>query len=287
MYNNIKLTISEKRKNDIKNNLLAKIIFSYKNLTKSEREILKKLNTDYMTVYYAIYNKINSEVEAQNNMAWIKRAYCFLNDELKSWKKLEHEWTEIHNKNLISIRKNLELSGDEILNEDQITKEEYEDLMYLQEQIDMCDKSIEHIKGLFISLNNKLIECCKYIENISFDNFCSLIGINRVTALKNLKDDFDYTKDDYFPYYYSLLWWGIEDAREEDGWKSNRNGMPYFYLCTEAFIFELDRNKEVKKKVDDYLIYDMGLGSSMVTLKTNQNGEQSIEKYYPPLKAVK
>ena len=84
-----------------------------------------------------------------------------------------------------------------------------------------------------------------------------------------------------------MLWWGIEDAREEDGCKSNRNGMPYFYLCTEAFIFELDRNKEAKKKVDDYLIYDMGLGSSMVTLKTNQNGEQSIEKYYPPLKAIK
>ncbi|MDT8716989.1 hypothetical protein IAI10_09995 [Clostridium sp. 19966] len=287
MYNNIKLIISEKTKNNIKNNLFAKIIFSYKNLTKSEREILKKLNPDYMTAYYAIYNKINSEVEAQNNIAWIKRAYCFLNDELKSWKKLKYEWTEIHNKNLISIRKNLELSGDEILNEDQITKEEYEDLMYLQEQIDMCDESIEHIKGLFISLNNKLIECCKYIDNISFDNFCSLIGINRVTALKNLKDDFDYTKDGYFPYYYSLLWWGIEDAREEDGWKSNKNGMPYFYLCTEAFIFELDRNKEAKKKVDDYLIYDMGLGSSMVTLKTNQNGEQSIEKYYPPLKAIK
>lgn len=287
MYNNIKLIISEKTKNNIKDNLLAKIIFSYKNLTKAEREILQELNPEYMAAYYTIYNKINSEVEAQNSIAWIKRVYCFLWHELKGWKKLEHEWTEIHNKNLISIRKNLELSGDEILNEDQITKEEYENLMYLQEQIDMCVKNIEHIKGLFISLNNKLIECCKYIENISFDNFCSLIGINRVTALKNLKDDFDYTKDDYFPYYYSLLWWGIEDAREEDGWKSNRNGMPYFYLCTEAFIFELDRNKEAKKKVDDYLIYDMGLGSSMVTLKTNQNGEQSIEKYYPPLKAIK
>ncbi|MCD2347410.1 hypothetical protein [Clostridium guangxiense] len=287
MYNNIKLTISEKTKNHIKNNLFAKIIFSYKNLTKAEREILQELNPEYMAAYYTIYNKINSEVEAQNSIAWIKRVYCFLWHELKGWKKLKREWTEIHNKNLITIRKDLELSGDEILNEDQITKEEYENLMYLQEQIDMCDKSIEHIKGLFISLNNKLIECCKYIENISFDNFCSLIGINRVTALKNIEDDSDYIKDGYFPYYYSLLWWGIEDAREEDSWKSNRNGMPYFYLCTEAFIFELDRNKEAKKKVDDYLIYDMGLGSSMVTLKTNQNGEQSIEKYYPPLKAIK
>ena len=287
MYNKLKISIPKANKESLKDNLYAKIIFTNKGLDKDSREVLSKVNPEYITAYYAIYNKINSEVEAQNNMAWIKRAYCFLNYELKAWKKLKYEWTEIHNKNLISIRKNLEILGDEILNEDQITKEEYEDLMYLQEQIDMCDKSIEHIKGLFISLNNKLIECCKYIENISFDNFCSLIGINRVTALKNIEDDSDYMKDGYFPYYYSLLWWGIEDAREEDGWKGNRNGMPYFYLCTEAFIFELDRNKEVKKKVDDYLIYDMGLGSSMVTLKTNQNGEQSIEKYYPPLKAIK
>ena len=159
MYNNIKLIISEKTKNNIKDNLLAKIILSYKNLTKAEREILQELNPEYMAAYYTIYNKINSEVEAQNSIAWIKRVYCFLWHELKGWKKLEHEWTEIHNKNLISIRKNLELSGDEILNEDQITKEEYENLMYLQEQIDMCVKNIEHIKGLFISLNNKLIEC--------------------------------------------------------------------------------------------------------------------------------
>lgn len=287
MYNKLKISISKVNKESLKDNLYAKIIFANKGLDKDSREVLSKVNPEYITAYYTIYNKINSEVDAQNNIAWIKRTYCFLWHELKGWKKLKREWTEIHNKNLITIRKDLELLGDEILNEDQITKEEYEDLMYLHEQINMCDKSIEHIKGLFISLNNKLIECCKYIENISFDNFCSLIGINRVTALKNLKDDFDYTKDGYFPYYYSLLWWGIEDAREEDDWKSNRNGMPYFYLCTEAFIFELDRNKEVKKKVDDYLIYDMGLGSSMVTLKTNQNGEQSIEKYYPPLKAIK
>jgi hypothetical protein len=104
---------------------------------------------------------------------------------------------------------------------------------------------------------------------------------------KNLKEDYDYTKDGSFTYYYSLLWWGIEDGREEEGWKSNRNGMPYFDICTKTFLFELDRNKEVKKKVDDYLIYEMGLGNAMYTVKTNENGEQSIEKYYPPLKAIK
>ncbi|UZW12588.1 hypothetical protein OSC52_12050 [Clostridium pasteurianum] len=287
MYNNLKSTIPEETKNNIKNKLLSTIIFKHKNLTKLEIKSLKQLNPEYITAYYTLYSKINTEVEARNNIAWIKRVYYFFKDELKFWRELKHEWTETYNKNLIRIRKELGLNGEEILNIDQISEEEYDNLMYLQERIDMSDINAGHIEDLFITLNNKLMECCKYIENISFNDFCSLIGINKITAFKNLKDDFDYTKNDHFPYYYSLLWWGIEDDREEEGWKSNRNGMPYFYLCTEAFLFELDKNKEAKKKVDDYLIYDMGLGSSMYTLDTNQNGEQTIKKYYPPLKAIK
>jgi hypothetical protein len=287
MYNKLKLSITEEIKGDIKNNLLSRIIFTHKKLNKEERENLQKLSSEYVSAYYAIYRKINNESQAKNNIVWIKRAYCFLWDELKDWKKLKREWTEIYNKNLIAIRKDLGLDGDEVLNIEQITKEEYDDLMYLKEHIDKCDKSKNNLEGLIIALNEKLIECCKYIENTSFEDFCSLVGINKVTADKNLKEDYDYTKDGNFPYYYSLLWWGIEDAREEEGWKSNRNGMPYFDICTKAFIFELDRNKKVKKNVDDYLIYEMGLGNAMYTVKTNENGEQSIEKCYPPLKVIK
>ncbi|MFL0194845.1 hypothetical protein ACJDU8_04545 [Clostridium sp. WILCCON 0269] len=287
MYNNLKSNITEEIKSNIGNKLLSKIIFTYKNLDKHEREVLQQLSPEYMTAYYAIYNKINTEAEAKNNIAWIKRTYYFLNDELKGWKELKHEWSEIYNKNLIDIRKKLGLSGNEILNAEQITNKEYDDLMYLKEKTDMCGKNVEYIEELFISLDDRLKECCKLIENISFNDFCSLIGINKVTASKNVKEDFDYCEDDYYPYYYSLLWWGIEDAREEDEWKSNRNGMPYFEICTESTMLQITKNKEAKKKVDDYMIYEMGLGNCMYTLKTNENGEKSMEKYYPPLKAIR
>jgi hypothetical protein len=164
--------------------LLSRIIFTYKKLNKEEREILQNLSPEYVSAYYAIYSKINNESQAKNNIVWIKRAYCFLWDELKGWKNLKREWTEIYNKNLIAIRKGLGLDGDEVLNINDITKEEYDDLMYLKEQIDKSDKNKNYVEGLIIGLNEKLIECCKYIENISFEDFCSLVGINKVTADK-------------------------------------------------------------------------------------------------------
>lgn len=63
----------------------------------------------------------------------------------------------------------------------------------LRERIDRGNKN--YVKGLIIVLNEKLIKYCKYIENIYFEHFCSLVGINKVIVDKNLKEDYDYTKD--------------------------------------------------------------------------------------------
>ena len=48
----------------------------------------------------------------------------------------------------------------------------------------------------------------------------------------------------------------------------------------------MDRNKEAKKKMDNYLMHDLGLAKHMLTIKEDENGNKTIEKYYPKLKAL-
>ena len=57
-------------------------------------------------------------------------------------------------------------------------------------------------------------------------------------------------------------------------------------LVQANFMILLSRNREMKEKVDDFILHEMGLIEHAVVVKEDEQGNKTIEKYYPPLKVL-
>ena len=149
--------------------------------------------------------------------------------------------------------------------------------------IDLAEKDLEASKDNIVDMNNKLEYICNYYDkiNLPLEEFASLCGVNYIDAKLNVRDE---EREEHR--HWTYLFNGIENAHEEEDWKSNRNGMPMFHFTIQNFMIVMERNKELKDKVDDYMMHRMGLSGSMMSLKTDEKGNQVLEKYYPPLKVL-
>ena len=262
-------------KQQFKEKLINKMVFIHKikdkniinNLMDSDFEEITLLHTQMLPLPKTLK-------EYHNQFIWIKRHCDYVTKSKAEYSRKLHKFKDDYSKFIKETgAKNIS----------DFTPEQYKFYELLLTLIDLAEKDLEVSKDNIIDLNNKLEYICDYYDkiNLPLSEFASLCGINYVNAKINTED---INMEDYK--HWSYLFHGIEDANEEDGWKSNRNGMPIFHLTTMNFIIMMERNKELKVKVDDYIHHTMGLAGSMMTLKTDEDGNQTMEKYYPPLKVL-
>lgn len=109
--------------------------------------------------------------------------------------------------------------------------------------------------------------------------------MNVETAKLNIRNEYDGEDIDHGHYKY--LFGGIENDRSDEGWKQNlSNHMPLFSLVQKNMVIFMNRNKELKQKMDDFIMHDMGLGQHMMVIKEDETGNKTLEKYYPSLRAI-
>lgn len=63
--------------------------------------------------------------------------------------------------------------------------------------------------------------------------------------------------------------------------------MPLFHLIHENIIMFMNQNKELKQKMDDFIMHDMGMAEHAMVMKEDYEGNKTLEKYYPPLRIMK
>ena len=147
---------------------------------------------------------------------------------------------------------------------------------------------ISILEDMILKYNGLLEDICDYYDehNLPLLDFCQLLNMNVDTAKLNIKYEYDGEKIDHRHYKY--LFGGIEDDRSEDGWKQNlSNNMPLFHLVQKNMVIFMNRNKELKQKVNDFMMHNMGMAEHMMTMKEDTDGNKTLEKYYPPLRIIK
>ncbi|KEH92847.1 hypothetical protein Z962_11370 [Clostridium botulinum C/D str. BKT12695] len=260
-------------KEKIINNLIFKNDVVKKMVTKDRSNLdylHKKSIKDLIELRALFDNEPSTLQEANATMVCIKRTIPYL---IKNYRQMKH-----------------------------IAKEWYKcyidaDRTGVIEDIEKCiENTNESIKYLELLQNNikqlywQVERLCEFYakQNITLEYFCSVIGVNVNLAKLNIQDHKEYIEK-HENYYLQLLNWGVEDAREEKEWKSNRNGMPFHDLCKEYVLVLMDSDKEIKEKIHnkfmDEFVYKGGLKT--YTVEENEDGEKEIKENYPELKIIK
>jgi len=238
-----------------KEKIIKRLIFRAK--IKNKNTIENLYNADFEDVLMLYVDSLplpKTLQECNNQLVWLKRCSKNL---INTYYEAKHELDK--------------------------TKVEYNKFIKKISNIDNLEYLIEQIEERIIRFDTRLAYICQFYdkEKLSLHDFCQLLGINYINAQQNIKDEL--VHDDK---YYNHIFKGIEDDREIEGWKSNRNGMPLFDLVQANFMILLSRNREMKEKVDDFILHEMGLIEHAVVVKEDEHGNKTIEKYYPPLKVL-
>ena len=262
-----------------KEKLVNKMVFTHKIKDKDTINNLISLDLNDITLLYTKFlPKPVTLKQCNSHFVWIKR-HC------KVVIKAERECSSLLHKLQESYKKFIKETG--VKNTNDFNQEQLEKYKYFIESIDYVEKDLKHYQDDIVYLNNKLEYICDYYDKIDLPllEFASLCGVNYIDAKLNTEkyDKEDRGRDHR---HWTYIFHGIENAHEEEGWKSNRNGMPLMDLAFQNFLIIMDRNKEIKDKVDNYMMHTMGLAGSMMTLKEDEEGNQTLEKYYPPLKVI-
>jgi hypothetical protein len=260
----------------LKDKLIKILIFRAK--IKKKNTIKNLYNADFEDVLMLYVDSLplpKTLQDCHNQFAWLKRCSRSLVNVYYEAKQ-ELDKTKIdYNKFIKKISKN-----DSIYMSDREKDIAFE---YIN-SIDNLEYLIEQIEERIIRFDTRLAYICQFYdrEKLSLHDFCQLLGINYINAQQNIKDELAH--DDK---YYNHIFKGIEDDGEIEGWKSNRNGMPLFDLVHANFMILLSKNKDMKEKVDDFIMHDLGLAEHMVKINIDDQGNEVVEKYYPPLKVLK
>jgi len=263
---------------EYKQKLMRKIIFTHKIKDKDIIKELKNASFEDTTLLHIQMRPLPRTLKQHNSQfIWIKRHCDYA---IRYKRECSNKLTNLKNEYSKFIKEN------KIKNTNDFTPEQYTKYRLLLELISLEEQNLETAKDSIIDLNGKLEYICDYYDriNLPLSEFASLCGINYVSAKLNIKDETDDTEDHK---YWNYLFNGIEDSREDTGWKSNRNGIPIFHLTTQNFMIMMERNKELKDKVDDYVMHTMGMAKGAMKFKTDDEGNQILEKYYHPLKVIK
>ena len=260
----------------LKDKIIKRLIFKTK--IKSKNTIENLYNADFEDVLMLYVDSLplpKTLQECHNQLVWLKRCSKSL---INTYYEAKHELDKTkveYNKFIKKISKN-----DSIYMSDREKDIAFE---YIN-SIDNLEYLIEEIEKRIMRFDTRLNYICEIYdeEKLSLHDFCQLLGINYINAQQNIKDEL--VHDDK---YYNHIFKGIEDAREIEGWKSNRNGMPLFDLTQANFMILLSKNKKMKEKVDDFLLHDLRLAQHMVKVNVDDEGNETTEKYYPPLKVLK
>lgn len=258
-----------------KEKIIKRLIFRAK--IKNKNTIENLYNADFEDVLMLYVDSLplpKTLQECHNQLVWLKRCSRIL---INVYHEARHELNETkigYNKFIKKISKN-----DSIYMSDREKDIAFE---YIN-SIDNLEYLIEQIEERIIRFDTRLAYICQFYdkEKLSLHDFCQLLGINYINAQQNIKDEL--VQDDT---YYNHIFKGIEDSREDESWKSNRNGMPLFDLVQANFMILLSRNREMKEKVDDFILHEMGLIEHAVIVKEDEQGNKTIEKYYPPLQVL-
>jgi hypothetical protein len=266
-------------RNIFKEKIIKSIIFRSKLANKSTIKFLNNGEFDDVVLYFidSMPEPITLK-DCNNQFSWIKKYSNYLLDKYHNSKSELGSITEKYKK---FIR---ESNATSTYDFSKIELELYES--YIRE-IDLLEKLVNLYQEMIMRYHSRIDMICKIYNDKKIDliYFSQLIGQNPILAKKNIQIYIDNTDKNTF---YDYLFWGIENDQSEEGWKSNKsNGMPLFHLIHTNFIILMDRNKEVKQKVRDFTMHEMGMADAMVTIKEDEDGNKTVEKYYPPLKILK
>jgi hypothetical protein len=213
--------------------------------------------------------------EYNNQFVWIKMVADHVlqveRDESKRLNKAKDNYKKFIRENKIKNLKDL-------------TDEQYKAYLSLVDLIDSSQNLLELYQKQIMAIDYRLEYICNYYDKIDLplDEFVGLCGLNMVNAKLSIRNE-DVEKEHK---HWTYLFNGIEDSHEEEGWKSNRNGMPLFHLTLENFLLVMDRNKDLKAKMDGFIMNDMGMATGAMTLTEDEEGNMVLSKYYPPLREV-
>lgn len=261
---------------EFKEKIINRLLFIYK--IKDRESIDLYSGTNFKTVLFHYIQTLSLPTrpkEYNNQFVWIK----LIADHAL---QLEREESNRLNQAKETYKKFLKDNKIETLQD--LSEEQYRTYTLLLETIENSQKLLEIYQKQILIIHHRLEYICNYYDKVAIDfhEFVGLCGLNMVNATKSIREDKGKENK-----HWSYLFNGIEDAHEEEGWKSNRNGMPLQNFVFEAFLIAMDLNKEAKQKMEDFILHDMGFAKYAKTIKEDKNGNQVLQKYYPPLKAIK
>lgn len=258
-----------------KDKIIRRFIFKAKVKNKETIENLYNADFDDILMLYVDGLPLPKTLQdCHNQLVWLKRcSKRLVNVYYEAKQELDKTKVE-YNEFIKKISKNNDIC---------MSEREKEIAFDYINTIDNLEYLIEEIEKRIMRFDTRLNYICEIYdkEKLSLHDFCQLLGINHINAQQNIK--YELVQDDK---YYNHIFKGIEDAREIEGWKSNRNGIPLFDLVQANFMILLSRNREMKEKVDDFILHEMGLIEHAVVVKEDEQGNKTIEKYYPPLKVL-
>lgn len=264
---------------EYKEKLVRRFVFLHK--LKGEDVVNQLMNT--MDVEYLLLQQIHEKplpeslMECNNQFLWIKKISRYaINIERETSRKLRELQGEY----------NAFVKSSGVTNINDFTPKQYDTYKSHIDSIDFMRSFNQTCKDQIIRLNGRLEYICRFYDsiNLPLKDFATLCNINYFNALLNIENE-DYDGDDNR--HWTYLFQGIESDRSEEGWKYSKQGMPLFNFTTKYFMLMLDRNKEAKQKVDDFILFDLGMAEHAMVMAEDSEGNKTLEKYYPPLRAVK
>jgi hypothetical protein len=263
---------------EFKDKLVNRLLFVYKIKDKQSIDLYKNANFKTIILHYIQSLPLPSRPKEYNNQfVWIKMISAYA---------LEVEREESNRLHRAKERYKKFIKDNKIKTLQNLSEEQYHTYISLIDLIESSQNLLELYQKQVMAIHYRLEYICNYYDKIdlSFHEFVGLCGLNMVNATKSIRDESNIEKEHK---HWSYLFNGIEDANEVEGWKSNRNGMPLQNFVFEAFLIAIDRNKKAKQKMDDFIMHNLGFAQNALFLKENEDGSQSLEKYYPPLKIIK
>jgi len=265
------------RKQQYQTKIVNSIVFKTKITDKKTIQSMNNIALNDVMFYYI--DKMDNPTDLQschNQFALIRK---FAMPLIK--KKGEHSsyLREIQDK----YKEFIKITG--ALNTSDFTTEQYDLYELYLKTIKQYEIIVKMFEDMIIRCSFKIEDICEFYDkhNLSFHDFCQLINMNPIIAKQNIRDEDDDEKEHK---HYKYLFGGIENDRSDDEWKQNKsNDMPMFHLVHKNFILMLNRNKDLKEKVNNKIM-DMGFAEHAMVMKEDANGNKTFEKYYPPLRVV-
>ena len=264
-------------KQEYQQKIVNSIVFKTKITDKKTIQSMNNIALEDVMFYYI--DKMDNPTslqECHNQFSWIRKYAMPLikkkGEHVSYLREIQEKYKEF-----IKIAEETNISD--------FSPEQYDLYELYLKTIKQYEIIVKMFEDMIIRCSFKIEDICEFYDkhNLSFHDFCQLINMNPIVAKQNIRDEDDDEKEHR---HYKYLFGGIENDRSDDGWKQNKsNDMPLFHLVHKNFILMLNRNKDLKEKVNNKIM-DMGFAEHAMVMKEDAEGNKTLEKYYPPLRVV-